>query len=164
MKNIENLKKIVSQQPKSSGIYQMVNEEDKILYVGKAKNIQNRLKSYLNPNNLSNRIRRLMSQVKKIDVIITETEKEVLLLEANLIKKIKPQYNILLRDDKSFPYILINYEHDYPQIKKHRGKQNIKGKYFGPFATISSLDYTIKILQKVFLLNIWYFVLPLFFL
>ena len=75
MKNIENLKKIVSQQPKSSGIYQMVNEEDKILYVGKAKNIQNRLKSYLNPNNLSNRIRRLMSQVKKIDVIITETEK-----------------------------------------------------------------------------------------
>ena len=153
MKNIENLKKIVSQQPKSSGIYQMVNEEDKILYVGKAKNIQNRLKSYLNPNNLSNRIRRLMSQVKKIDVIITETEKEALLLEANLIKKIKPQYNILLRDDKSFPYILINYEHDYPQIKKHRGKQNIKGKYFGPFATISSLDYTLKILQKVFLLR-----------
>ena len=98
MKKIENLKKIVSQQPKSSGIYQMVNEEDKILYVGKAKNIQNRLKSYLNPNNLSNRIRRLMSQVKKIDVIITETEKEALLLEANLIKKIKPQYNILSPD------------------------------------------------------------------
>ncbi|MDA7688099.1 excinuclease ABC subunit UvrC [Pelagibacteraceae bacterium] len=153
MKNIETLKKIVSQQPKSSGIYKMVNDQEKILYVGKAKNIQNRLKSYLNPNNLSNRIKRLMSQVEKIDVVITETEKEALLLEANLIKKIKPQYNILLRDDKSFPYILINYEHDYPQIKKHRGKQNIKGKYFGPFATISSLDYTLKILQKVFLLR-----------
>ena len=153
MKNIETLKKIVSQQPKSSGIYKMVNSQEKILYVGKAKNIQNRLKSYLNPNNLSNRIKRLMSQVEKIDVVITETEKEALLLEANLIKKIKPQYNILLRDDKSFPYILINYEHDYPQIKKHRGKQSIKGKYFGPFATISSLDYTLKILQKVFLLR-----------
>ncbi len=153
MKNIEILKKIVSQQPKSSGIYKMVNDQEKILYVGKAKNIQNRLKSYLNPNNLSNRIKRLMSQVEKIDVVVTETEKEALLLEANLIKKIKPQYNILLRDDKSFPYILINYEHDYPQIKKHRGKQSIKGKYFGPFATISSLDYTLKILQKVFLLR-----------
>ena len=153
MKNIETLKKIVKQQPKSSGIYKMVNDQEKILYVGKAKNIQNRLKSYLNPNNLSNRIKRLMSQVEKIDVVVTETEKEALLLEANLIKKIKPQYNILLRDDKSFPYILINYEHDYPQIKKHRGKQNIKGKYFGPFATISSLDYTLKILQKVFLLR-----------
>ena len=153
MKNIETLKKIVSQQPKSSGIYKMVNSQEKILYVGKAKNIQNRLKSYLNPNNLSNRIKRLMSQVEKIDVVVTETEKEALLLEANLIKKIKPQYNILLRDDKSFPYILINYEHDYPQIKKHRGKQSIKGRYFGPFATISSLDYTLKILQKVFLLR-----------
>jgi excinuclease ABC subunit C len=153
MKNIETLKKIVSQQPKSSGIYKMVNDQEKILYVGKAKNIQNRLKSYLNPNNLSNRIKRLISQVEKIDVVVTETEKEALLLEANLIKKIKPQYNILLRDDKSFPYILINYEHDYPQIKKHRGKQSIKGKYFGPFATISSLDYTLKILQKVFLLR-----------
>mgnify|MGYP001371556664 FL=1 len=153
MKNIETLKKIVSQQPNSSGMYKMVNDKEKILYVGKAKNIQNRLKSYLNPNNLSNRIKRLMSQVEKIDVVVTETEKEALLLEANLIKKIKPQYNILLRDDKSFPYILINYEHDYPQIKKHRGKQSIKGKYFGPFATISSLDYTLKILQKVFLLR-----------
>ena len=153
MKNIETLKKIVNQQPKSSGIYKMVNSQEKILYVGKAKNIQNRLKSYLNPNNLSNRIKRLMSQVEKIDVVVTETEKEALLLEANLIKKIKPQYNILLRDDKSFPYILINYEHDYPQIKKHRGKQSIKGNYFGPFATISSLDYTLKILQKVFLLR-----------
>ena len=153
MKNIETLKKIVSQQPKSSGIYKMINDQEKILYVGKAKNIQNRLKSYLNPNNLSIRIKRLMSQVEKIDVVVTETEKEALLLEANLIKKIKPQYNILLRDDKSFPYILINYEHDYPQIKKHRGKQSIKGKYFGPFATISSLDYTLKILQKVFLLR-----------
>ncbi len=153
MKNLNNLKKIVSQQPTSAGIYKMINAKDQILYVGKAKNIQNRLKSYLNHNNLSNRIKRLIAQVNKIDVVITETEKEALLLEANLIKKLKPQFNILLRDDKSFPYIFINYEQDYPQISKHRGKQKSIGKYYGPFATISSLDHTLKILQKVFLLR-----------
>ena len=153
MKNLDNLKKIVNQQPTSAGIYKMINAKNQILYVGKAKNIQNRLRSYLNHNNLSNRIKRLVNQVNKIDVVITETEKEALLLEANLIKKLKPQFNILLRDDKSFPYIFINYEHDYPQISKHRGKQKSFGKYYGPFATISSLDHTLKILQKVFLLR-----------
>ena len=153
MKNLNNLKTIVNQQPTSAGIYKMINAKDQILYVGKAKNIKNRLKSYLNHNNLSNRIKRLVAQINKIDVVITETEKEALLLEANLIKKLKPQFNILLRDDKSFPYIFINYEQDYPQISKHRGKQKINGKYYGPFATISSLNYTLKILQKVFLLR-----------
>ena len=153
MKSLNNLKIIVNQQPTSAGIYKMINAKDRILYVGKAKNIKNRLKSYLNHNNLSNRIKRLVAQIKKIDVVITETEKEALLLEANLIKKLKPQFNILLRDDKSFPYIFINYEQDYPQISKHRGKQKINGKYYGPFATISSLNYTLKILQKVFLLR-----------
>ena len=153
MKNLDNLKKIVDQQTTSAGIYKMINAKDQILYVGKAKNIKKRLKSYLNQNNLSIRIKRLVSQVNKIDVVITETEKEALLLEANLIKKLKPQFNILLRDDKSFPYIFINYEHDYPQISKHRGKQKSTGKYYGPFATISSLDHTLKILQKVFLLR-----------
>ena len=153
MKSLNNLKIIVNQQPTSAGIYKMINAKDQILYVGKAKNIKNRLKSYLNHNNLSNRIKRLVAQINKIDVVITETEKEALLLEANLIKKLKPQFNILLRDDKSFPYIFINYEQDYPQISKHRGKQRINGKYYGPFATISSLNYTLKILQKVFLLR-----------
>ena len=149
MKNLDNLKKIVKQQPTSAGIYKMINAKDQILYVGKAKNIQNRLISYLNHNNLSNRIKRLITQVNKIDVVITETEKEALLLEANLIKKLKPQFNILLRDDKSFPYIFINYEHDYPQISKHRGKQKSIGKYYGPFATISSLAHNLKILPKL---------------
>ena len=153
MKYLNRLKTIVNQQPNSSGIYKMINANDQILYVGKAKNIKNRLKSYLNHNNLSNRIKRLVAQINKIDVVITETEKEALLLEANLIKKLKPQFNILLRDDKSFPYIFINYEQDFPQISKHRGKQKSNGKYYGPFATISSLNYTLKILQKVFLLR-----------
>jgi len=153
MKNIEKIKKIIKHSPTSSGIYKMVNEKDQILYVGKARNIQNRLKSYLNLNNLSNRIKRLMNSIKTIEFIITETEKEALLLEANLIKKLKPQYNILLRDDKSFPFIFINHEQKYPQISKHRGKQNLMGKYYGPFATINSLNSTLKILQKVFLLR-----------
>ena len=153
MNSTENLKEIINQSPTSAGIYKMLNEKDEILYVGKAKNIQNRLKSYLNGNNLSNRIKRMVSKISTIDVVITQTEKEALLLEANLIKKLKPPFNILLRDDKSFPYIFINHEQEYPQIKKHRGKQKFKGKYFGPFATINSLNYTLKILQKVFLLR-----------
>ena len=151
MNNLENIKEIIDQSPSSSGIYKMLNEKEEIMYVGKAKNLQNRLKSYLNTNNLSNRIRRMVSRISNIEVIITETEKEALLLEANLIKKLKPPFNILLRDDKSFPYIFINHEQEFPQISKHRGKQKYKGKYFGPFATINSLNYTLKILQKVFL-------------
>ena len=153
MNSTENLKEIINQSPTSAGIYKMLNEKNEILYVGKAKNIQNRLKSYLNGNNLSNRIKRMVSKISTIDVVITQTEKEALLLEANLIKKLKPPFNILLRDDKSFPYIFINHEQEYPQITKHRGKQKFKGKYFGPFATINSLNYTLKILQKVFLLR-----------
>ena len=153
MNNRENIKEIIDQSPSSSGIYKMLNEKEEIMYVGKAKNLQNRLKSYLNTNNLSNRIRRMVSRISNIEVIITETEKEALLLEANLIKKLKPPFNILLRDDKSFPYIFINHEQEFPQISKHRGKQKYKGKYFGPFATINSLNYTLKILQKVFLLR-----------
>ena len=153
MNSKENLKEIINQSPTSAGIYKMLNEKDEILYVGKAKNIQNRLKSYLNGNNLSNRIKRMVSKISTIEVVITQTEKEALLLEANLIKKLKPPFNILLRDDKSFPYIFINHEQEYPQITKHRGKQKFKGKYFGPFATINSLNYTLKILQKVFLLR-----------
>ena len=153
MNSTESLKEIINQSPTSAGIYKMLNEKNEILYVGKAKNIQNRLKSYLNGNNLSNRIKRMVSKISTIDVVITQTEKEALLLEANLIKKLKPPFNILLRDDKSFPYIFINHEQEYPQITKHRGKQKFKGKYFGPFATINSLNYTLKILQKVFLLR-----------
>ena len=153
MNNLENIKEIIDQSPSSSGIYKMLNEKEEIMYVGKAKNLQNRLKSYLNTNNLSNRIRRMVSRISNIEVIITETEKEALLLEANLIKKLKPPFNILLRDDKSFPYIFINHEQEFPQISKHRGKQKYKWKYFGPFATINSLNYTLKILQKVFLLR-----------
>ena len=98
MNNLENIREIIDQSPSSSGIYKMLNEKEEIMYVGKAKNLQNRLKSYLNTNNLSNRIRRMVSRISNIEVIITETEKEALLLEANLIKKLKPPFNILLRD------------------------------------------------------------------
>ena len=153
MQNIDRLKKTINNITSKPGIYQMLNEKEEILYVGKAKNLKNRLKSYLNLSNLSTRIKRLVNSIDKIKVIITETEKEALLLEANLIKKLKPPYNILLRDDKSFPYIFINHEQDYSQISKHRGKGKLRGKYYGPFATVGSLNYTLKILQKVFLLR-----------
>ena len=153
MQNIDRLKATINNTTTQPGIYQMLNNKDEVLYVGKAKNLKNRLKSYLNLSNLSTRIKRLVNLIDNIKIIITETEKEALLLEANLIKKIKPPYNILLRDDKSFPYIFINHEQNFSQISKHRGKSKLRGKYYGPFATVGSLNYTLKILQKVFLLR-----------
>ena len=153
MQNLEQIKNIIYKIPETPGIYQMVDKKGEILYVGKAKNLNKRLKNYLNLTQLSTRIKRLVNLIIDIKIIITETEKEALLLEANLIKKIKPPYNILLRDDKSFPFVFINHEQKYPQIIKHRGKQRFKGKYFGPFATVGSLNSTLKILQKVFLLR-----------
>jgi Nuclease subunit of the excinuclease complex len=133
MNNLENIKEIIDQSPSSSGIYKMLNEKEEIMYVGKAKNIQNRLRSYLNTNNLSNRIRRMVSRISNIEVIITETEKEALLLEADLIKKLKPPFHILLLDDNSFPYIFINHEQEFPQITKRRGRQNLEENILGPF-------------------------------
>ena len=153
MQNLEQIKNIINKTPERPGIYQMIDKKDEVLYVGKAKNLNKRLKNYLNLTPLSTRIKRLVNLIIDIKIIITETEKEALLLEANLIKKIKPPYNILLRDDKSFPFVFINHEQEFPQIIKHRGKQKLKGKYFGPFATVGSLNYTLKILQKVFLLR-----------
>ena len=116
MQNIDRLKATINNTTTQPGIYQMLNNKDQVLYVGKAKNLKNRLKSYLNLSNLSTRIKRLVNLIDNIKIIITETEKEALLLEANLIKKIKPPYNILLRDDKSFPYIFINHEQNFSQI------------------------------------------------
>ena len=153
MQNLERLKKVIDKSTSKPGIYQMINFKNEILYVGKAKNLNKRLKSYLNLSSLTTRIKRLVNSIDRIEIIITETEKEALLLEANLIKKIKPPFNILLRDDKSFPFIFINHEQSHSQISKHRGKQKFKGKYYGPFATVNSLNHTLKILQKVFMLR-----------
>ena len=132
----------------------MLNEKNEVLYVGKAKNLPNRLKSYVSEKNHIIRTERMLSQTRKLEVTTTSNESEALLLEANLIKKYKPRFNILLRDDKSFPFIFISNKEKWPQIKKHRGKKDKEGFFFGPFASAGSANWTIKMIQKIFQLRI----------
>ena len=156
--NLDSGKKIIKDKipllPKNPGVYRMLSSKKEILYIGKAKNIPNRLKSYVSDNNLAIRTERMLSLTKYLEITTTTNESEALLLEANLIKKHKPRFNILLRDDKSFPYIFIGYKDKWPQLTKFRGKKNKQGYYFGPFASIGSANWTIKILQKIFLLRV----------
>ena len=140
--------------PKLPGVYKMLNSKNEILYVGKAKNLPNRLQSYVSDKNHIIRTERMLSQTKKLEIITTSNESEALLLEANLIKKHKPRFNILLRDDKSFPFIFIGKEDKWPQIKRHRGKKDKKGFFFGPFASAGSANWTIKMIQKIFHLRV----------
>ena len=156
--NLEQGKKIIKDKipliPKNPGIYRMISQKGEILYIGKAKNIPNRLKSYITESNLPIRTERMLSLTKNLEITTTSNESEALLLEANLIKKHKPRYNILLRDDKSFPYIYIGNKDKWPQLTKLRGKKSRDGYYFGPFASIGSANWTIKILQKIFQLRV----------
>ena len=139
--------------PQKPGIYQMENEKGDILYIGKAKNLAKRVKNYTSLNNLTRRLQRMVSLTKHMNFVVTNTEIEALLLECNLIKRHKPRFNIILRDDKSFPYILINKEYTYPRIQKYRGAKKYKGNYYGPFVSPSVADYTLISLQKAFLLR-----------
>jgi len=139
---------------KNPGVYRMLGKKNEILYVGKAKNLPNRLKNYISEKNLPIRTERMLSQTKNNEITTTSNESEALLLEANLIKKHKPKFNILLRDDKSFPYIFIGKNEKWPQLTKHRGKKTREGHYFGPFASVGSANWTIKTLQKIFLLRV----------
>ena len=150
----EVIKKELPLIPKLPGVYRMLNSKNEILYVGKAKNLPNRLKSYVSEKNHIIRTERMLSQTKKIEITTTSNESEALLLEANLIKKYKPKFNILLRDDKSFPFIFIGNNEKWPQIKKHRGKKTKEGFFFGPFASAGSANWTIKMIQKIFHLRI----------
>ncbi len=156
--NLEQGKKIIKDKipliPKNPGVYRMISQNGEILYIGKAKNIPNRLKSYVTESNLPIRTERMLSLTKNLEITTTSNESEALLLEANLIKKHKPRYNILLRDDKSFPYIFIGHKDKWPQLTKLRGKKSRDGYYFGPFASIGSANWTIKILQKIFQLRV----------
>ena len=156
--NLEQGKKIIKDKipliPKNPGVYRMISQKGEILYIGKAKNIPNRLKSYITESNLPIRTERMLSLTKNLEITTTSNESEALLLEANLIKKHKPRYNILLRDDKSFPYIYIGNKDRWPQLTKLRGKKSRDGYYFGPFASIGSANWTIKILQKIFQLRV----------
>ena len=148
----EVIKKELPLIPKLPGVYRMINSKNEILYVGKAKNLPNRLKSYVSEKNHIIRTERMLSQTKKIEITTTSNESEALLLEANLIKKHRPKFNILLKDDKSFPYIFLS-EHEFPRIEKHRGAKNKSGRYYGPFASPIAVNSAIKTLQKIFLLR-----------
>ena len=150
----EVIKKELPLVPKLPGVYRMLNSKGDILYVGKAKNLPNRLKSYVSEKNHIIRTERMLSQTKRLEITTTSNESEALLLEANLIKKFKPKFNILLRDDKSFPFIFIGNNDKWPQIKRHRGKKSKEGFYFGPFASAGSANWTIKMIQKIFHLRI----------
>jgi excinuclease ABC subunit C len=138
--------------PRNAGVYRMLNRKGDVLYVGKAKNIYKRVLSYTRMG-LENRIARMVAATATMEFVSTSTETEALLLEANLIKRFRPHFNVLLRDDKSFPYILITRGHPAPQITKHRGARNRKGDYFGPFAAVGAVNRTITALERAFLLR-----------
>ena len=148
----EVIKKELALIPKLPGVYKMLNSKNEILYVGKAKNLPNRLKSYVSEKNHIIRTERMLSQTQKLEITTTNNESEALLLEANLIKKHKPKFNILLKDDKSFPYIFIS-DHEFPRIERHRGAKNKPGKYYGPFASSLAVNSAIKTLQRIFWLR-----------
>ena len=137
----------------SPGVYRMLDSESRVLYVGKAKSLKNRVASYARLQGHSARISRMISETSSMMFLTTKTETEALLLEQNLIKQLKPKYNVLLRDDKSFPNILVSHEHSFPQIKKHRGAKREKGNYYGPFASAGAVNRTLNQLQRFFLLR-----------
>ena len=143
----------VKHAPSSPGVYRMLDAKGDVLYVGKAKNIKKRVAAYARPTGLDSRIMRMVGATSSLEFVSTATETEALLLEANLIKRLRPRFNVLLRDDKSFPYILITADHWAPQIIKHRGARSRKGSYYGPFASVWAVNRTINALQRAFLLR-----------
>jgi excinuclease ABC subunit C len=145
--------KYAAQLPDTPGVYRMLDEKGEPLYVGKAKSLKKRVSSYARPEKQVTRIQRMIAQTVSMEFVHTQTEVEALLLESNLIKKLKPRYNVLLRDDKSFPYILVTGGHDFPLVTKHRGARNFPGKYFGPFAGAGDVNRTIALLQRIFMLR-----------
>lgn len=149
----EVIRACVKNLPNAPGVYRMLNAAGDILYVGKAKALKKRVVNYTHTAQLPHRLKRMVAETTEMVFVVTHTEVEALLLEANLIKKLKPRYNIQLRDGKSFSYIFITGDHDYPQLVKHRGARNRKGQYFGPFASTGAVNWTVTILQRAFMLR-----------
>ena len=139
--------------PPRPGVYRMVDARGDVLYVGKARALKNRVANYLQVDRLPMRLKRMVAQTREMTIVTTNSEAEALLLEAQLIKRFRPPYNVLLRDDKSFPFILLRADNDFPRIMKHRGARRAKGNYYGPFASAGSVNTTINALQKLFLLR-----------
>ena len=143
----EGFLKTLTQQP---GVYRMLNADDHILYIGKAKNLKKRVSSYFNRSNVSTRIQSMVRLIRNIQVMVTNTEAEALLLEHNLIKEHRPKYNILLRDDKTYPYVYLSSQQDYPGLSFHRGAKKKQGEFFGPYASVGAVRETLSLLQKIF--------------
>jgi excinuclease ABC subunit C len=139
--------------PALPGVYRMLNRRDTVLYVGKARDLRKRVAAYTQPGRLPERLRRMVAETAGVEIVTTHTEAEALLLEANLIKRLKPWFNIVLRDDKSYPWLLLTRDHTFPQITKHRGAQVRKGDYWGPFASAWAVNQTVTAMQRVFLLR-----------
>ena len=147
---IQTITRVLHTLTNGSGVYRMLNARGEILYIGKAKNLKKRVVAYTKTDTLPYRLQRMVSETRAMEIVTTATEVEALLLESNLIKRIQPRYNVLLKDDKSFPYILLTKNHPFPRVAKHRGPQTLKGDYYGPFANVSAVDEAILVIQKLF--------------
>ncbi|MGV3482038.1 MAG: excinuclease ABC subunit UvrC [Sphingobium sp.] len=147
------IRNVLKTLPSRPGVYRMLDARGDVLYVGKARSLKNRVNNYTQPARLSIRLKRMVAQTRSMTIVTTNNEAEALLLEAQLIKRYRPAYNVLLRDDKSFPFILLRADHAFPRIQKHRGARKIKGDYFGPFASAGEVGRTLNALQKLFLLR-----------
>jgi excinuclease ABC subunit C len=147
------IRQVLKTLPQRPGVYRMQDSRGDVLYVGKARSLKNRVTNYTQVAKLPKRLQRMISQTRSMTIVTTRTEAEALLLEAQLIKRFRPAYNVLLRDDKSFPFILLREDHEFPRVQKHRGARRIKGQYYGPFASAGSVTRTLNALQKLFLLR-----------
>ena len=132
------------------GVYRMIDAQGEVIYVGKARNLKNRVSSYFGRSEQSAKTRALVQQIHDIQIIVTHTETEALILENNLIKELKPRYNILLRDDKSYPYLFLSTSHEFPRLCYHRGARHDKGRYLGPYPSAGAVRETLNLLQKLF--------------
>jgi excinuclease ABC subunit C len=150
---VEMIERALTTMPGNPGVYRMLDAKGDALYVGKARNLKKRVTSYTQLARLPERLRRMVADTAAMEIVTTHTEAEALLLEANLIKRLKPRFNILLRDDKSYPWLMLTEDHPFPQIAKHRGAQTRQGSYWGPFASAWSVKQTVQALQRVFLLR-----------
>jgi len=153
LKGIEAIRDAWKRLPTRPGVYRMIGADGEVLYVGKAKSLKNRVGQYAQGRGHTNAIYRMIHQTVSMEVIVTATETEALLLETNMIKRLKPRYNVLMRDDKSFPFIAIRTDHPIPALQKHRGAKSFKGKFYGPFASAGAVNRTLNTLQKAFLLR-----------
>src|SRR5918994_1986406 len=153
MQGQQVIERAVATLPLSPGVYRMLDAKGDALYVGKARALRKRVYAHAQIGRLPERLRRMVHETRSLEVITTASEAEALLLEANLIKKLRPRYNIVLRDDKSYPWLVLTEDHPYPQITKHRGERRKGASYWGPFASVWAVNQTLTALQRVFLLR-----------